>query len=131
MWLSPDDIFDVVTNNGVQDCSIVLFVIAERVPKAKKYRNAYETIRQRVVDHIAEAPRPRFRQTIPDLSAELPLPSRGCNDLALDDGSQKQLSQILADMSGAHWQTAWEAPFSLDDFATDYDLGSILGMSEI
>jgi len=92
------------TSNGIQDCSIVLFVITERVPEVKKYRNAFEAIRQRVIDHIAEAPRPQARQSISDLSTEF---CQEGADMAFDS-SFEQISQILASMSGDDWAAAWD-----------------------
>lgn len=54
LWIWLDEIFDMTTSNSIHDCSIVLFVIAERVPSAKKCRNAFEVIRQRVIDQVSQ-----------------------------------------------------------------------------
>jgi hypothetical protein len=112
LWISPEEIFDATTSNGIHDCSIVLFVIADRVPAAKKYRNAFEVIRQRVIDRIsttAPAER-RSRETVPGLTAELAASasypfdagqgSAGDEHFDVDEGSLEQLSYILTDMAG-------------------------------
>ncbi|KAH7027251.1 fungal-specific transcription factor domain-containing protein [Microdochium trichocladiopsis] len=57
------EIFDLTTSNGIHDCSVVLFVIAERVPAARRYRNVFEVIRQQVMDLLSDTnnpPRPRM-----------------------------------------------------------------------
>jgi hypothetical protein len=92
LWISPHDIFDATTSNGIHDCSIVMFVIAERVPAAKKYRNAFEVIRQRVIDRISESDLDEVhsRETVKGLTADLA--ASGCYPI--------QSNFILTDMAG-------------------------------
>lgn len=52
--MSPKDIFTISTNNDLNACSIVLYVIAERWPGARKYRDAFESIKQCIMDSISE-----------------------------------------------------------------------------
>ncbi|KAI0176924.1 fungal-specific transcription factor domain-containing protein [Pestalotiopsis sp. NC0098] len=102
IWISPDEIFDISTSNGIHDCSIVLFVVAERVRTAKRYRNAFEVIRQRVIDQISDGSSRQPRQTMSGLVAELapsiqswePNQPFGVND------SFEQFSRIVSEMSG-------------------------------
>ena len=112
LWISPEDIFDSTTSNGIHDCSIVLFVIADRVPAAKRYRNAFELIRQRVIDRISTTPpaQRRPRETVPgrtaDLAASASYPfevatgQSGAGHFDVDEGSLEQVSHILTDMAG-------------------------------
>lgn len=105
IWLCPSDIFDMATSNGIHDCSIVLFVIAERVPAATKYRNAFELIRQKVIDQIvSQAPDHRQpRAALAGLTDEL-APSVHAFEVNMPfevgNGSFEQFSQIITDMSG-------------------------------
>lgn len=110
-WISPEEIFDSTTSNGIHDCSIILFVIAERVPAAKRYRNAFEVIRQRVIDRIStvEPAERRSRQTVRGLTADLAAfasypfestaGSAGDGQFEVDEGSLEQMSHILMDMT--------------------------------
>jgi hypothetical protein len=112
LWFSPENVFDTTTSNGIHDCSVVLFVIAERVPAAKRYRNTFEVIRQRVIDRIsAMGPTERrSRETVPGLSADLAASrsflfepnyqteAEGCFDV--NEEALDQLSHILTDMAG-------------------------------
>jgi hypothetical protein len=112
LWISPHDIFDATTSNGIHDCSIVMFVIAERVPAAKKYRNAFEVIRQRVIDRISESDLDEVhsRETVKGLTADLA--ASGCYPIqsnfqygtevqfGVDEEALGQLSHILTDMAG-------------------------------
>jgi hypothetical protein len=106
LWISPDEIFNMATSDGIHDCSIVLFVIAERVPSAKKYRNAFEAIRQRVIDQIsrAEPPQRRSREAVHGLTAgfapEADLFEPSSMPFFADNGSFEEFSQIIMDMSG-------------------------------
>jgi len=54
IWMSPKDMFTISTNNDLNACSIVLYVITERWPGARKYRDAFESIKQCVMDSIAD-----------------------------------------------------------------------------
>lgn len=51
-WLSPKEIWGIRTSEDVNACSIVLYVITERWPGAKKYRDAFEIIRSGVLESI-------------------------------------------------------------------------------
>lgn len=76
----------------------MLFVITERVKTAEKYRNAFEIVKQRVVDQIAKKGQ-QPRQAIGGLTSDL---KSTFNDLqASDDGYQhEQFNQIVSDMAG-------------------------------
>ena len=112
LWISPEDLFDSTTSNGIHDCSIVLFVIADRVPAAKRYRNAFEIIRQRVIDRISTTPpaERRSRETVPGLTADLAASAsypfeaavghEGAGHFDVDEGSLEQVSHILTDIAG-------------------------------
>ena len=107
IWIAPDEIFDLTTSNGIHDCSILLFVIAERVEPAKKYRNAFEVIRQRVIDQISTAPERHSRQTVTGLTADL-APSTQTFQISqlfeVDNGSFEQFSQIITEMAGEDFE---------------------------
>ena len=111
--------FDVVTSNGIHDCSILLFVIAERVPAAKKYRNAFETIRQRVVDQISLVPRNTTADATSSLAkdgtssdrrqstAQPELPEIGFPFMRSNNNpSFEQFSRIMTEMTGEDFSTA-------------------------
>ncbi|KAK5655169.1 hypothetical protein OQA88_6068 [Cercophora sp. LCS_1] len=99
IWISPDDIFDISTNNGIHDCSIILFVIAERLQAAKKYRNAFEVIRQRLIDRVSEEQGWKPREAVVGLGEEL-------GGLGEDGGFEYwQFERILTDMTGVDFGT--------------------------
>lgn len=113
----------MTTSNGIHDCSIVLFVIAERVQSAKKYRNSFEVIRQRVIDQISRAPERRSREAVPGLTAEL-TPSD--MPFGVDNGSFEQFSRIITDMTGEDFgggMTRLDADAS--NSALDFDFGTV------
>ena len=94
----------MTTSNGIHNCSILLFVIAERVESAKKYRNAFEVIRQRVIDQISDGgPKRQNRQTVPGLTMDLAPTAESFQvdqQFDVDNGSFEQFSQIITDMTG-------------------------------
>jgi hypothetical protein len=74
-------------------CSIVLYIIMERWPGAKKYRDTYEAVKQSLLESVEEnkyEPRRAIKRLYPDL-----LPSMTSNE----EGSS-EVTQIVADMAG-------------------------------
>jgi hypothetical protein len=74
-------------------CSIVLYIITERWPGAKKYRDTYEAIKQSLLESVEES-QYEPRRIIKNLNPNL-LPTMTRNE----EGST-EVSQILADMAG-------------------------------
>jgi len=74
-------------------CSIVLYIITERWPGAKKYRDTYEAIKQSLLESVEESqyePRRVIKNFNPNL---LPPMARS------EEGST-EVTQILAEMAG-------------------------------
>ena len=92
-WISPQEVFSIKASNDMNACSIVLYIITERWPGAKKYRDTYEAIKQSLLESVEEnkyEPRRAIKRLYPDL-----LPSMARNE----EGSS-EVSQIVADMAG-------------------------------
>jgi hypothetical protein len=53
-WLSPRTVFGMKSSNDLNACSIVLYIITERWPTAKKYRDVFENLKQTVLESIEE-----------------------------------------------------------------------------
>lgn len=119
-------------SNGIHDCSVVLFVMAERVPAVKKYRNAFEAIRQRVIDHLAQSPRTGLREAVPGLTAQLAPSEPEAERMTFDDGSYEQLSQIMADMAGEEWMaTATGSSYTQSGETAGLDFDAMFSLSDL
>lgn len=95
-WISPEQVFSSKTNNDIHACSIVLFVITERWPGAKKYRDIFEVVKLNVIDLIAEGRHQEPRRAIKKLKGTL-----GQSIKAREMGDDSQVfSQIMMDMAG-------------------------------
>ncbi|KAN0096599.1 Fungal specific transcription factor domain containing protein [Hyaloscypha variabilis] len=95
-WISPEEIFSSATSNDINACNIVLFVITERWPGAKKYRDAFEAIKQNVIDPLSEGKNNGPRHAVEFLKSIIPstLPE-------VEMGEDRQeYSRIVTDMSG-------------------------------
>ncbi|KAK2759365.1 hypothetical protein FQN54_002843 [Arachnomyces sp. PD_36] len=97
-WIQPQLIYEFPNNENIASCSIMLFVITERVKTAEKYRNAFEIVKHRVVDQLArKGGEPR--QTIGGLTTDLQSTFKHLKDS--DDGYQhEQFTQIVTRMAG-------------------------------
>lgn len=134
IWISPAEIFDMITSNGIHDCSILLFVIAERVLPAKKYRNAFEVIRQRVIDHISQE-RAAPREAMAGLTEELAPSAQSFQvnmPFEVDNGSFEEFSQIITDMTGEEFVGALGRAGEEDmgDATVDFGAGAMYRMPE-
>jgi hypothetical protein len=52
LWLSPRNFLDVT--GPISDCNIMLYVMTERWPAARKYRDVFEQIKTSVTDVIVK-----------------------------------------------------------------------------
>jgi hypothetical protein len=129
-WISPEEIFNSATSNDINACSIVLFVITERWPAAKKYRDAFEAVKQNVIDPLANGKSHGPRQAILLLKSVIPsgLPSA---DMGED---WQEFSRIVTDMSGQNvdfeMMHAVGGVASIGMEQVQYQSGNLLGASE-
>lgn len=94
-WVSPLEVFNIKANSHINACSIVLYVIAERWPGARKYRDIFEVIKQSVMEAIEDgqyAPRRAIKKLKPDMQEAL----RALQPL---EGGPEDLSALMAEMS--------------------------------
>ncbi|KAF2400581.1 hypothetical protein EJ06DRAFT_581691 [Trichodelitschia bisporula] len=92
-WSAPQEVFSITTSNDMNACSIVLYIITERWPGAKRYRDMYEAIKQSVFESIethAYEPRRAIRSMDTALIGSL--------DQSEEGG--KEVSRMVADMAG-------------------------------
>ena len=142
IWLSPKEVYSIITSNDLNACSIVLYIITERWPGARKYRDAFESTRQCLLDLITTSDQPRkpltgldanLRATVSDVQRLHPEGRAECNRMTTDMiGEEHQGSGITfvqvaqspqrqVEMNGSisgYWQGAAMAP--------DYDLNGVL-----
>ncbi|KAK5708978.1 hypothetical protein LTR17_020204 [Elasticomyces elasticus] len=144
-WLSPEDIFNSTVSNDVNACCIVLFVrsslpsrqhnaaeqlqrrvysarlwlrvITERWPAARKYRDAFEIVKQIVIDPLSDSQNHQPRRAVSTLpSVELPL----------DEGRQ-QYDSIVTHMSGGAMEgmaPPFSQPMAIGMEQVQYQMGS-------
>ncbi|OAP58966.1 hypothetical protein AYL99_06263 [Fonsecaea erecta] len=70
VWASPQEFSMASVNDDVSACSVVLFVMVERLRTvtAKKYRDAFELVRHKVLDHVGRNAQHVPRQQIATLN---------------------------------------------------------------
>lgn len=111
-WISPGEVFSSSTTNDINACSIVLFVITERWPGARKYRDAFELVKHNVVDQIAEGRHQEPRQAIQVLKSGL-----GTTLQPVEMGENgPEFAKIVTDMTGEHVEHAHSSGCSADNF---------------
>jgi hypothetical protein len=96
IWISPKEVFGIKTSNDINACSIVLYIITERWPGAKKYRDVFENVKQTVLESI-EANGYEERKAIKDLTPSLYETWKG-----LDEGTEgrNEFEAMVGEMAG-------------------------------
>lgn len=92
----PKEIYTISTANDINACSIVLYVITERWPGARRYRDIFEAIKQSVQDTIEEGdycPRRPIKRLKPNLHETL-------RHIQPSEGGRDDFSALVAEMSG-------------------------------
>ncbi|KAK8108689.1 hypothetical protein PG984_014490, partial [Apiospora sp. TS-2023a] len=108
-WASPKEVLSINASNDMNACSIVLYIITERSPVARKYRDIYETIKSMVLESI-EKSQYGARRAITKL--------RPCVQAALDAlesdqyDEQDELSAMMLAMAGEPATPCDDAPSS-------------------
>ncbi|KUJ14911.1 uncharacterized protein LY89DRAFT_649498 [Mollisia scopiformis] len=126
-WISPEQIFSSVTSNDINAYSIVLFVITERWPAARKYRDTFEAVKHNVIGPLAEGKNHGPRQVVASLKSIIPssLPS-----VAMGEDGQ-EFSRIVTDMSGQNIvNEMFQQPggaFAIGMEQVQYQSGDLLG----
>ncbi|KIW00489.1 uncharacterized protein PV09_08010 [Verruconis gallopava] len=95
-WIQPKGIYTISTANDINACSIVLYVITERWPAARRYRDIFEILKQSVQDTIEEGgyrPRRPIKRLKPNFHETL-------KNIHPSDGGRDDFSTLVAEMSG-------------------------------
>ncbi|KAL2415610.1 hypothetical protein ABEF95_003901 [Exophiala dermatitidis] len=106
VWLSPLDLLTATATDDIAACGVVLFVMVERIRTraAKKYCNAFELIRQRVLSSISKNDGRTVGARITTLQSDLQseMCRFGGDDTSVD------FSQMIKNMSGEQFQASWD-----------------------
>jgi hypothetical protein len=100
-WSSPTEIYTPTSSNDINACSIMPFVIAERMHAAKKYLNAFEVVRQKTADQIAEGGLLASGQAVGELKKDLrETIGRGAEEKGA--GNCEQFEEMVRLMAGQY-----------------------------
>lgn len=92
-WISPNELFTITNSNAMNACSIVLYIITERWPGAKKYRDMYEAVKKSVLESIEESkyePRRAIKRLNPNLF----------HSMSRNEEGREEVAHMVADMAG-------------------------------
>ncbi|KAK5173984.1 uncharacterized protein LTR77_001063 [Saxophila tyrrhenica] len=96
-WKSPSLVLTNSTRNNINDCSIVLYIITERWPGAKRYRDLFESIKDPVLHTIEQhdnQPQMAVEELRPDLFGAL-------RSMYPAESGQDEFSAMLREMTGS------------------------------
>lgn len=99
MLRSQEAISKSNATDALMDCTIMLYVMTERWPRARKYRTALEQVKQSVLDRIANG-KPQQASSGGIVDAETRQASEGLDRDFVDIGLST-LPQMIDDIAGA------------------------------
>jgi hypothetical protein len=102
IWQDPVAVFSISANNDLNACSIVLYVITERWPGARKYRHAFETIKQCIMELLGDGEL-QPRKPLTGLDANLRATLKDVQNLH-PEGKQ-DFGRMVSDMLESHSAT--------------------------
>lgn len=133
MWQDTSNINGFKSFGALSDCSIILYVMTERWPASRKYRDIFEAVKKSVLDAISEGkhiPRTAVTTMKDDMQNSIPrLQVNPATETIPDD-----LEQMISDMTGeqiSFWDDVdmtgiGEGPTLLptvDEHSQNYELG--------
>jgi hypothetical protein len=133
MWQDPASQSADKSLSALTDCSIMLYVMTERWPEARKYRDVFESIKRLVLNMIAEG-KHQPRKAVSMMNDEVLNTLQGVNfGNMVAENSRDDLEQMIGDMTGERmW--GWDdmdigsgvanADFDIGD---DADMRMVLG----
>lgn len=96
-WALPEEVLSINARNDMNACSIVLYIITEHMPVARKYRDVYETIKSMVLESL-EKNQYKARQAIEELRPCIQALLHALESDRYDE--QDKLSAMMSDMAG-------------------------------
>lgn len=105
-------------------CSIVLYIITERWPGAKKYRDMYEELKQSVLEAVEEngyEPRRAAKRLNLGLFSTF----------TRNEGGRAQVTRMVSDMTGVSQPPEIESPITSDIHNFPVDMSSQLHTSAL
>lgn len=98
MWQAPKFIMSASTTDALTDCSIMLYVISERWPSAKRYRDSFEGVKRCVVNLIAQGNQ-EPRKVVSGLTAEMRTTMESLEPHVVGN-VKRDLTQIVGHITG-------------------------------
>lgn len=125
-WLAPKDRLNVA--NPISDCNIMLYVMTERWPAARKYRDIFEQIKNIVEDVIAGESHEATREAgILDSKV-----TKSCRvlDQSLSGGARSDYSRMINHMAADQPTTPLNLVAKIPDSRLkDHEIQEIIGIS--
>lgn len=102
MWHAPST--NAIKNmSALSDCSIILYIMTERWPNIKRYRDAFETIKRSVLYLIAEN-KHQPRKVIPSFIGNTWSSLQNFDVEMIEHINCDDLEQMMSDMTGERMQ---------------------------
>lgn len=132
MWQDTSNVNGFKSFGALSDCSIILYVMTERWPASRKYRDIFEAVKKSVLDAISEGkhiPRTAVMTMKDDMQNSMPrLQVNPATETIPDD-----LEQMISDMTGeqlSFWDDVDMAGIdgptllpTVDEHSQSYELG--------
>ncbi|RDW88310.1 hypothetical protein BP6252_00342 [Coleophoma cylindrospora] len=112
IWQAPSSAA-IKYMSSLSDCSIMLYIMTERWPIIRRYREVFEAIKRSVLHLIAED-KHQPRQAIPIIADDVRTTIQGLEVNMAENINKDDLEQMIGDMTGEHLAFWNEVDMNLD-----------------
>lgn len=99
MWNDSTDGSGFRSVGALTDCSIILYVMTEKWPAGRKYRDLFESIKKSVLDAIAEG-KHNPRTAVTSMKNDMQNTLHGIQVNTTTESIREDLEQMISDMTG-------------------------------
>ncbi|EXJ82048.1 hypothetical protein A1O1_08117 [Capronia coronata CBS 617.96] len=99
MWHDSSSSMSFRNLSALTDCSIILYVMAERWPPSRKYRDLFEAVKKSVIQAIEEG-KHIPRTAVTSMKGDMQKPLQSLHDDTPMDSVTDDLQQMISDMTG-------------------------------
>lgn len=123
MWIDTTNSRAFNNHGALTDCSIMLYVMAERWQVGRKYRDLFELVKKSVLETIEEGQHAP-RSAVPSLKNGMQTSLQQLQANTVVENVADDLEQMISDMTGepvSAWHDETSFSWTLDETSTIFD----------
>lgn len=129
IWHDSSNSTSFKSLNALTDCSIILYVMAERWPASRKYRDLFEAVKKSVIEAIEEG-KHMPRKAVTSMKDDMQTPLQRLDADTTMESVTDDLQQMISDMVGETISIWPDTDVGMDDSTTFWEQPNDEGSKE-